>query len=228
MGAVPARIHHLSMSRSLLDHVSALEEVPVIGIIRGCPMARIEEIAGAALEGGLRVLEVTYGSEDPARQIEIVRERFPELAVGIGTVTRPDQVGKAANAGASFVVSPILDEAVVARCLELELPCVPGAGTANEAWRAHRLGAAAVKLFPAQQLGGPSFVAALRSPLPHLPLIPTGGVDAGNARAYLEAGAIAVAVGSSIFPTSVLERGEADLIRSRAAEIVASVSKNPR
>jgi 2-dehydro-3-deoxyphosphogluconate aldolase/(4S)-4-hydroxy-2-oxoglutarate aldolase len=126
-----------------------------------------------------------------------VRERHPELLVGAGTVRTPDQVEAAAAAGAAFCVAPAMVEAAISRAHELGVPFVPGALTPTEVERAWSLEPAAVKLFPGS-LGGPSYVRELLAPLREVPLVVTGGVDAGNAAEFLAAGAMAVGAGSSL------------------------------
>lgn len=196
---------------------------PIIGIVRQCPPPHLEAVVKSAAAAGITCLEVTLDSEDPLESITRVREAFPDLTVGVGTVLDASQVVEAAAYGAQFVVSPIVEGAIVARCRERGLPCLLGAGTVTEIWTAHRLGADAVKLFPVEQLGGPEFVRALRSPLPHVSLVPTGGVDASNARRYLEAGATALGVGSGIFPRETLETGDAEKVGALATALLKTL-----
>jgi 2-dehydro-3-deoxyphosphogluconate aldolase/(4S)-4-hydroxy-2-oxoglutarate aldolase len=137
--------------------------------------------------------------------------------VGAGTVRTVDQVARATAAGAAFGVSPILDRAVLDCATDLGLPFVTGAFTPTEADAAWRFGATFVKLFPASSLG-PGHVREIRAPMPEIELIPTGGIDASNAIAFLEAGATAVGIGSAIVRATPAER--------RA--IVAAIAAAPR
>jgi 2-dehydro-3-deoxyphosphogluconate aldolase / (4S)-4-hydroxy-2-oxoglutarate aldolase len=200
--------------------LSQLAALPVIGILRRCPPDGVEAIAGAAIDAGFQALEVTFDSAEPARQIRTIRAAFPEVAVGAGTVLERDDLGEAAGAGAAFVVTPVVDEELIAACAALGLPSLPGAATATEVWRAHRAGATAVKVFPAEQLGGPAYLRALRAPLGGVELVPTGGVDAANARNYLEAGAVALGVGSSVFDPAAMRDGDATAVGRAAAAFV--------
>ena len=197
--------------------------VTVIGIIRGCPSSNIEALAEAAASAGVRALEVTLDSPEPFKSIRALASAQPDIAVGAGTVRDLDQVESAAKAGARFIVSPILDPELVAHAVTLGMTTIPGAATPSEIWMALRLGAVAVKVFPAEELGGPSSIKAVRGPLGYPPLVPTGGVDASNAKAYLDAGATAVGVGSAMFPAEAIEKGSAELVHSLAAQIMQAI-----
>jgi 2-dehydro-3-deoxyphosphogluconate aldolase/(4S)-4-hydroxy-2-oxoglutarate aldolase len=201
----------------------ALGRIPVIGIMRGCPAPHAAPVAAAARDAGLAVVEVTFDSPSPAAVIAELVSLFPDLVIGAGTLRTEDDVALAADAGARFAVSPILSRRVLDACADRGLPCLPGAATPTEIWTALEWGAAAVKVFPAAELGGPDFVRAVRSPLGAPALVPTGGVDADNARAYLEAGARAVGVGGSVFPGAALAAGDAGRVGSLAAALVEAI-----
>lgn len=147
-----------------------------------------------ALEAGLRVLEVTLDTAGALETIARLRARG-DVTVLAGTVRTAAEVDEAVEAGAEACVGPGFDPEVVARCGERGVPAIPGALTPTEVERAWRSGAALVKLFPGS-LGGPQYVRALLAPLAGIPLLVTGGITAANARAFLDAGA--VAVGASV------------------------------
>jgi 2-dehydro-3-deoxyphosphogluconate aldolase / (4S)-4-hydroxy-2-oxoglutarate aldolase len=207
----------------LAARIPQLATLPVIGILRRCPPDGVEAIAGAAIEAGFGALEVTYDSDDPTVQIRTICAAFPEVAVGAGTVLRRSDLLEAAAAGATFVVTPVVDEGLIAACAELGMPSLPGAATPTEIWHAHQAGADAVKVFPAEQLGGPAFLRALKGPLGGIELVPTGGVDATNAKAYLEAGAVALGLGSSVFDPSAMRDGDAAAIGRAATAVVEAL-----
>jgi 2-dehydro-3-deoxyphosphogluconate aldolase/(4S)-4-hydroxy-2-oxoglutarate aldolase len=152
----------------------------------------VAELAAA----GVGVVEITMDSPGAEQTIARVRERG-DVSVVAGTVRTPDEVDRAATAGAEACVSPVYSQEVVARSLGLGLPVIPAALTPSEIEAGHRAGAALVKLFPADALG-PSYLRHVLAPLADVPILASGGVDAANARAYLEAGARAVAVGSAV------------------------------
>jgi 2-dehydro-3-deoxyphosphogluconate aldolase/(4S)-4-hydroxy-2-oxoglutarate aldolase len=202
----------------------ALAETPVIGIIRGCPIAYLDGVAGAAVGAGISVLEVTMDSPDPLRAIAGLAERQPEAVIGAGTVHTTEELGSAVDAGARFIVTPFLSDDVMAAAGARQIPIVPGAATPTEIQRAIDLGAAAVKVFPARELGGPDYVKAIRGPLLDPLLVPTGGVGVDNARAFLEAGAFAVGVGGSVFPSAALASGDSGRVRSLASALVEAIA----
>jgi 2-dehydro-3-deoxyphosphogluconate aldolase/(4S)-4-hydroxy-2-oxoglutarate aldolase len=154
--------------------------------------ARVAALAGA----GVGVVEITLDDPDGLAAIERACGRG-DVTVLAGTVRRVAQVDAAVAAGAAAVVSPGFLPAVVERAAELGVPAIPGALTPTEVDAAWSSGAAMVKLFPAG-LGGPRYVRDVLAPLPDVPLLATGGVDASNARAFLDAGAVAVGVGSAL------------------------------
>jgi len=189
------------------------------------PPATRASIAAAAIDAGLDVLEITLDSESALDQIADVCRARPAAVVGAGTVHTTAQVRDAVGVGARFIVSPMLDEDVVGTAVALGVPAIPGIATTTEMARARALGAPAVKVFPAAQLGGPAFVAAVVGPMRGIPMVPTGGVDETNARAYLDAGAVAVGIGGSLFARGVLALGDAASVATAAARVVAAVAR---
>ncbi|HLM34457.1 MAG TPA: bifunctional 4-hydroxy-2-oxoglutarate aldolase/2-dehydro-3-deoxy-phosphogluconate aldolase [Gaiellaceae bacterium] len=162
--------------------------------------ARVEALAQA----GVRVVEITLDTPDALAAIERARARGDVSVLG-GTVRRPEQVEEAVAAGAEAIVSPAHVQAVLERARELGVPAIPGALTPTEVEAAWAAGAAVVKLFPGS-VGGPSYVRELLAPLADVPLLVTGGVDSSNARAFLDAGAVAVGAGSALADPGEAER----------------------
>ena len=163
----------------------------------------VDELAGA----GVRVFEITLDAPEGAGDLAAVRAHLAgrDGLVGAGTILRPEQLDAARGAGADYAVAPLLDLGLLRDAVDSGLPFVPGAMTPTEAAAAWDAGATFVKLFPASAVG-PSFVRELRGPLPEVQLIPTGGIDAGNAGAFLAAGAAAVGIGSAISRATPEER----------------------
>jgi 2-dehydro-3-deoxyphosphogluconate aldolase/(4S)-4-hydroxy-2-oxoglutarate aldolase len=154
--------------------------------------SRVARLAAA----GVRVVEITLDGDDALGAIERARARGG-LTVLAGTVREAEQVDAAVAVGAEGIVTPTLSLPVLERAAALGVPAIPGALTPTEIETAWRAGAALVKLFPAG-LGGPRYVRDVLAPLADVPLLATGGVDAGSARAFLDAGAVAVGVGSGL------------------------------
>lgn len=165
------------------------------------PMERLVSTVRELIEMGARIFEVTMDASEAGAALLAVRQGLSAsdggCLVGAGTVRTPEQLEAAIAAGADFGVSPILDTAVLSAALAANLPFIPGAYTPTEADAAWRAGATFVKLFPASSLG-PSHLRELRGPLGEIEVIPTGGIDAGNAAAFLAAGAVAVGIGSAL------------------------------
>ncbi len=218
-----AHVTHQDIAVGVGGLWTALDAVPVIGIVRGCPPTRLLAVAGTAFAAGLTVLELTLDSTDALSGIAALRRNFPECVVGAGTVRTTEKVAAAIDAGAEFVVSPVANAAVLEACRAAQIPSLPGAATPNEILSALELGALAVKVFPARQLGGPSFIAAISGPLGNPRLVPTGGVDAGNAAAFRDAGAYAVAVGSGVFSRPAMEEGDLARIAGLVQETLKAV-----
>jgi len=196
-------------------------ETRVVAIARRLKPGRLPSLANALLAGGIHALELTLDSDDALASISALADQFgPELAIGAGTVISGEDAIAALSAQASFLIAPCVAADVISTVAEAGVPIIPGAMTPTEILSAWDAGASAVKIFPAATLG-PGFVRAVRQPLASIPLMPTGGIDATNTAAFLDAGACAVAVGGWLFddldPSAVRTRA-AQLIRSAAWE----------
>jgi len=169
------------------------------------PQERLLALVDELCEAGAGVFEVTFDGATAPADLAALRDRHPDALVGAGTLRTAGQLAGARDAGAAFGVSPVLDREVVDAALAAGLPFLPGAHSPSEVDLAWRAGATFVKLFPASSLG-PQHVRELRGPLPEIQLVPTGGIDASSANAYLEAGAAAVGIGSAFVRASPAER----------------------
>jgi 2-dehydro-3-deoxyphosphogluconate aldolase/(4S)-4-hydroxy-2-oxoglutarate aldolase len=204
----------------------SITETGVVAIARRVDPAVIRTTCDALLEGGIRAFELTL-DEPESKILEALAAAVRHLegsplVVGAGTVLSIDAARRAIDAGAVFLVAPHGEAEVVAWAAERSIPMFPGAATPTEALTAWRAGAAGVKVFPASSLGT-SFVRELRGPFPHIPLIPTGGISMENTAAYIDAGAVAVGIGSWLFGG-----GSAASITERSRLAVAAVAKSRR
>ena len=194
----------------------------VVAIARRLSPEAAPPVVDALAAGGGRAFEVTLNEPKVValRAIEAaaVAARAAGIAIGAGTVLSIDDAGLAVDAGATFLVMPTTDTELVAWAAARGIPAFPGAATPTEILAAWRAGAAAVKLFPASALG-PSFVRECLGPFPDIPLVPTGGVTAENAGAFITAGAIAVGLGSWL-----VGDGAADGVTRRARQVVDAVA----
>ncbi|WP_234327315.1 bifunctional 4-hydroxy-2-oxoglutarate aldolase/2-dehydro-3-deoxy-phosphogluconate aldolase [Streptomyces sp. NRRL WC-3742] len=198
---------------------AALRRHRLVAILRATTGTDLTAAIDALVEAGVRCLEVTLPTPGSLTAVARTRARLgEEVTIGVGTVLRATDVQRVADAGADFIVSPHLSLPVVETARDLGLGTLPGVLTPTEAVDAMAAGATAAKLFPASALG-PSFAAALRAPLPDVPLVPTGGIGLADVRPWLDAGALAVAVGSPLLGDA-LTGGSLDELRTRAGEFV--------
>ena len=192
----------------------------VVAIGRRLEPGRLLGVAEALRRGGIRAFEVTLDGDAALEGVASLAARFDplELLVGAGTVLSVEAAEAAVAAGARFLVSPHTDPAIVRWAAQRGVPAFPGALTPTEILAAWRAGAAAVKLFPASAVG-PSFVREHRGPFRDIPLIPTGGVTAETAPAFVAAGAIAVGLGSWLTGS-----GDPATVEDRARAVVAALA----
>ena len=187
------------------DFELAFEKTPVVAILRRYDTDTVLWIAEAYQEAGFTCLEITMNTDGAPEIISSLRSKFPDLKIGAGTVCDRKDLEKAIEAGAQFIVTPILDEQVIKHCVTLALPIFPGAYTPTEIYKAWAWGATAVKVFPASQLGV-AYIKDVLAPLNHLKLLPTGGVSKENIAAYFKAGAKGVGMGSSLLPKELIDK----------------------
>ncbi len=175
----------------------------------------------AAIRGGFSIIEFTLTIPGV---YELVQEfsRREGLVVGTGTVMDRDQAQKSVEAGARFLVSPVVDESVISEANQLGVACMPGTHTPTEMLRAHRAGAQLCKLFPAPA-GGPVWVKSVLGPMPYLKIVPTNGVDEHNAREWIAAGVFAVGFVAPLFAAGDMETGNWDAIEARAQRCISAV-----
>ena len=203
-----------------MTFVDTLARERVVAIIRAKDQRTAAEAMEAAVRGGIRVLEFTLNTPGALELVSTFAAR-DDLTVGAGTVLRPADVDFAVRAGARFLVSPVYDEAVATAAGRARLPLIPGCSTPTELWRAHSAGIEVLKLFPAPA-DGPGWVRATLGPMPFLRIVPTQGVDANNASAWIAAGCLAVASGAYLFSPQALAAQDWDGIEARAAALLAA------
>ncbi|HZY01176.1 MAG TPA: bifunctional 4-hydroxy-2-oxoglutarate aldolase/2-dehydro-3-deoxy-phosphogluconate aldolase [Dermatophilaceae bacterium] len=200
----------------------------LLAIIRGTDPSAAVQAALVLIESGIRFLEVSLVTTDALRVIAEVAGQAPEgCQIGAGTVLTREDVARAQEAGARFMVTPAVTESV-AESVSRGIPVLAGALTPTEVVTAMGMGATAVKLFPSAT-GGPAYLRALRDPLPRVPFVPVGGVNTALAAEYFAAGAAAVGIGSPLVGDAV-RGGDLDALRARAAKFlaVAEAARAPR
>jgi len=176
----------------------------------------------AAIRGGFNIVEFTLTIPGVYDLVKDFSSR-EGLVVGTGTVMDEEQAQKSVEAGARFLVSPVVDEVVISAATQLDVACMPGTHTPTEMLRAHRAGAQLCKLFPAPA-GGPVWVKSVLGPMPYLKIVPTNGVDEHNARDWIAAGVFAVEYVAPLFQAGDITAGNWDAIEARARRCMAAVS----
>ena len=213
----------MSTTRTRADVVTAVEQAGIVAVIRLKDPDKLRAVVDAIGQGGIRAVEVTMTVPGAVELIRALAPTLPsEFILGAGTVLDADTARQVIDAGAQFVVSPVFRHGVIDACHERGVPVMPGCYTPTEILDAWEAGADIVKVFPATSLG-PSFFKDVRGPLPHVKLMPTGGVSLDNAGDWIRAGAVAVGVGTALLDTTAIAAGDYDVLRANAARIVASV-----
>ena len=197
------------MSTTAADLMALSRVIPVVVLDDAddaVPLAR------ALLAGGVPIMELTLRTPVALESIARVAEQVPDMLVGAGTITRPEQATMAVSAGARFLVSPGSPEPLVTAMLAERVPVLPGVATATEALALLRHGITEMKFFPAGPAGGPSYLEALAGPLPGVTFCPTGGVNHANAADYLALPNVACVGGSWLTPPTLVKGGHWDEI----------------
>lgn len=181
-----------------------LELSPVMPVVVVDDVADAVPVAKALLAGSIRVIELTLRTPVALDAIERVASEVPDIVVGAGTVTTPEQAKQSADAGAQFLVTPGCTDRLLEAAFGTGLPFLPGAGTVSEAMRLAEQGLTALKFFPAEPSGGVAYLKAIAGPLPHLRFCPTGGITPENAASYLALSTVGCVGGSWLTPKDAL------------------------
>ena len=209
--------------RTKTEIISLLTDPGIIAIVRAQQSAQVVPLFEALLAGGVRAIEITMTTPNALAAIREARDKLGERAlVGVGTVLDVNTCRAAIAAGAEFVVSPICRTGLVPIAHAAGCPIMLGAYTPTEAQIAHETGADFVKLSPADTLG-PAYIKALLAPLPHLRVVPTGGIDMNNDADFLKAGCAALGVGSSLVSAKIIQEADWPEITRRATALVNAV-----
>lgn len=202
------------------DIIERLINPGVIAVVRALRRDQVLPLSKALIAGGVTAIEITLSTPEACAAIRDARDEIDDQAlIGVGTILKPYDCQQALDAGAQFVVTPICRTELIALAHHANKPVMIGAYTPTEAQLAHEVGADFVKIFPADGLG-PNYIKALRAPLPHLRIVPTGGVDQNNIAEFFKAGCPAVGVGSSLITRQILETSDWPELTRRTAEFV--------
>ena len=210
--------------------VSGIEAEGLVAIVRVRRPELTLPLAKALVAGGIRAVELTMSIPNALEAVRTIdRELGDKILLGVGTVIDDDTCRAAIDAGAKYVISPITRPSLVAAAHALDRPVMLGAYTPTEAQAAHEAGSDFVKIFPADTLG-PSYIKSLLAPLPHLKIIPTGGVNLDTMEAYLAAGSAALGTGSALLKKEIIAGenwGELERLAKRFADRMAGLKAKP-
>jgi 2-dehydro-3-deoxyphosphogluconate aldolase/(4S)-4-hydroxy-2-oxoglutarate aldolase len=199
-------------------------EIGILPVVRAASGAEAIAVGDALGDGGIRALEITMTVPGAVQVIaEAVARYGDNVLIGAGTVLDGDQARACIDAGARFVVSPMVDVDTIAVCRRAEIPVLPGALTPTEIVQAWRAGADFVKVFPCTAVGGASYIRAVKAPLPDIPLVPTGGVTLDTVGAFFAAGASAVGVGGDLCDVQAIRGGRRDKLVAAARAYVSAI-----
>jgi 2-dehydro-3-deoxyphosphogluconate aldolase/(4S)-4-hydroxy-2-oxoglutarate aldolase len=209
-----------------MDKVEMLEKIKELGllaVIRGPSPELTVKMVEALVAGGVLGIEITYSTPNAEEVVRILSKKFGNsIVLGMGTLTKPEQALAAREAGANFLVSPVCETNLVMGMVASGLLTMAGALTPTEVFHAYNLGVDVIKIFPGS-LGGPAYIKALKGPFPYIPMMPTGGVSAGNVAEWFATGVVAVGAGSELCPPQLAKDGKFDEISKRATEFVQVV-----
>lgn len=213
----------ITRERTVAETVAEVERAGIVAVIRIKEPAKLRAVVDAVAEGGIRALEVTMTVPGA---VGLIRQLAPTLPAGFifgaGTVVDAETVHRVVDAGARFIVSPVFRRPVIEACQARQVAAMPGCFTPTEILDAWDAGASVVKVFPATTLG-PGYLKDIHGPLPHVKLMPTGGVTLDNAGDWIRAGAVAVGVGTSLLDARAIAAGDFTVLRANAERIVANV-----
>lgn len=208
--------------RTKSEIISTLLNPGIIAVVRAKSPEQVIPLSEALLAGGVVAIEITMTTPKAILAIHEASQKFGSRAlIGVGTVLTPETCREAIAAGAEFVVSPITRPEIAKVAQAANKPVMLGAYTPTEAQTAYEAGSDFIKIFPADGLG-PNYIKALHAPLPHLKIVPTGGVHLHNVADFLEAGCVALGVGSSLVTSQIMKDSDWPALTKLAGEFVAA------
>ncbi|MHC6228250.1 bifunctional 4-hydroxy-2-oxoglutarate aldolase/2-dehydro-3-deoxy-phosphogluconate aldolase [Arthrobacter sp. MMS24-T111] len=205
----------------MADASGVLRVSPVIPVVTIDDPQDAVPLARALVDGGVKIIELTLRTDSALTSLKLIAEEVPDILVGAGTILTPEQADAAVQAGAAFLVSPGVTPALLTHMLSLNVPVLPGVATVGEVMAVLEAGLDAMKFFPAGPAGGPSYLAAIGAPIPHVQFCPTGGISLSTAPDYLKLPNVACVGGSWLTPADAVEAKDWDRITSLAGGAAA-------
>lgn len=194
---------------------------PVIPVVTIDDPQDAVPLARALVDGGVKIIELTLRTDSALTSLKLIAREVPDILVGAGTILTPGQADAAVQAGATFLVSPGVTPALLTHMLSLDVPVLPGVATVGEVMAVLEAGLDAMKFFPAGPAGGPSYLAAIGAPIPHVQFCPTGGISPATAPDYLKLPNVACVGGSWLTPADAVAAKDWDRITSLAGGAAA-------
>jgi 2-dehydro-3-deoxyphosphogluconate aldolase / (4S)-4-hydroxy-2-oxoglutarate aldolase len=202
-----------------------IERTGIVPVIRASSPEEARFAAEAIAHGGISIAEITMTVPGALNLISELAKNMPEVLVGAGTVLSPDTARRCLDAGAQFLVSPGLNVKTIEFANQLNIPIMAGALTPTEVITAWEAGADYIKVFPCAQMGGASYIRALKGPLPDVPMVPTGGVNLDTAKDFIFAGSAALGVGGELVQKEALKTRNAEMLSALARKFTAVVKE---
>ncbi|MGF7145217.1 2-dehydro-3-deoxyphosphogluconate aldolase/(4S)-4-hydroxy-2-oxoglutarate aldolase [Anaerotaenia torta] len=203
------------------EMLSKIQKMGIVPVIKLDDAKDAYPLAKALVEGGLPCAEITFRTAAAEESIRIMREAYPEMLIGAGTVLTTEQVDKAIAAGATFIVSPGLNPKIVRYCVEKDIPITPGCSNPSDIEAAIELGLDVVKFFPAEAAGGLAMIKAMAAPYVNMKFMPTGGINEKNLTAYLDFSKIIACGGSWMVSDELVKTGQFDKITALTRQAVS-------
>ncbi len=206
--------------------MSAIARIGIVPIVRTDSSEGAVKAIEAIYRGGIRAAEITMTVPGAIKALEKLADQFgDQIALGAGTVLDPETARACMLAGAQFFVTPALKLSTIEMAQRYSKAIMPGALTPTEVLTAWEAGADAVKIFPCGNVGGAKYIKALKAPLPHIEMVPTGGVNLETCGDFLKAGACAVGVGSELIDAATIRSGKFEVFEERARQFTAAIAK---
>lgn len=210
---------------------TAMKSTGVVPVFFNSDVEVCKNVVKACYDGGIRVFEFVnrgdFAHEVFSELNKYALKELPGMIMGAGSLVEPASTALYIQAGANFIVSPLLNEEMAKICNRRGVAWAPGCGTISEISKAQELGAEIVKLFPASEIGGPSFVKAVKGPMPWTNIMPTGGVDTteANLKGWFDAGVTCVGMGSNLFPKEIMAAKNYGALVEKVKELIATINR---
>ena len=208
-----------------------MKETGVVPVFFHGDLSIAKKVLKACYDGGIRTFEWVnrgdFANEIFSELNKYALKELPGMILGAGSVVDEATAAIYIQAGANFIVSPLLNEKIARICNRRKIMWAPGCGSVSEIGKAEELGAEIVKIFPASEVGGPSFVKAVKGPCPWTSIMPTGGVDTSkeNLQRWFEAGVTCVGMGSKLFPKDIIEKGDFETLTTKVKELIKTIQE---